>query len=158
MKPLLTALMLTAAAAAFAQTAPQPGTDPGRQDDGLMPDGILPDDWDGLFGDLPAPERIPDLLPEGLPEGLPDSLPEGWGDLLPDGAGEDMANLLDGLRRGLGDGLDGLAGQIGELSDYHLPEVMPNGDILIRRRTPLPEPDGQGPGYETVDPDDPIDL
>lgn len=51
---------------------------------------------------------------------------------------------LDGLRAELEGALAGL----GDLSGYHPPEVLPNGDILIRRRRPaaagdpsLPPPD-----------------
>ena len=37
-----------------------------------------------------------------------------------------------------------LLGQIDDLSNYHLPEMLPNGDIIIRRKVPLkaePEPE-----------------
>lgn len=33
--------------------------------------------------------------------------------------------------------LEALQEMIGDISNYHLPEVLPNGDIIIRRRTPL---------------------
>jgi len=37
-----------------------------------------------------------------------------------------------------------LQGMIGDIGLYHLPEVLPNGDIIIRRKTPeeLEEPEG----------------
>jgi hypothetical protein len=37
---------------------------------------------------------------------------------------------LDDLRR-----LEDVARQLGDLSDYQLPEILPNGDILIRRKS-----------------------
>lgn len=45
--------------------------------------------------------------------------------------------LLEGLMQELGPVLEDLEGQIEDLNAYHLPEVLPNGDIIIRRRVPL---------------------
>jgi hypothetical protein len=55
--------------------------------------------------------------------------------------------LLEGLLREFGSAVEGLEDALRDLSAYHPPEVLPNGDILIRRRTPLePEaPDEGGP-------------
>ncbi|MCU9847052.1 AAA+ family ATPase [Defluviimonas sp. WL0024] len=40
-----------------------------------------------------------------------------------------------------------LAAMIGDMRNYHAPEMLPNGDIIIRRKSPaeraLPEPDGE---------------
>jgi len=38
-----------------------------------------------------------------------------------------------------------LAGMIGDIRNYHRPEMLPNGDIILRRRTPLdpPAPDAE---------------
>lgn len=41
----------------------------------------------------------------------------------------------------LGPVLEDLAGKLGDLNAYHPPEVLDNGDIIIRRKTPLPEPE-----------------
>lgn len=49
---------------------------------------------------------------------------------------EELAELLDEWD------WEGLS--IEDLSDYHPPEVLPNGDIIIRRKTP-PVPEGEGP-------------
>ncbi|MDD7970522.1 hypothetical protein [Roseinatronobacter alkalisoli] len=41
-----------------------------------------------------------------------------------------------------------LLGQLRDMVDYHPPEVLPNGDILIRRRHPAPDiadPDAEEP-------------
>ncbi len=45
--------------------------------------------------------------------------------------------------------LEELGEKVGELSEYHAPEVLPNGDIIIRRKTPEElAPDEEG---ETLD-------
>ncbi len=52
--------------------------------------------------------------------------------------------LLEGLMNELGPALLELKGQIIDLNAYHAPEVLPNGDIIIRRKEPLEvAPDGQ---------------
>lgn len=58
-----------------------------------------------------------------------------------------MAKGAEMLLRGLVDefepqlrameGLEGLSGYFSDLSGYHPPEVLPNGDIVIRKKTPL---------------------
>ena len=46
---------------------------------------------------------------------------------------------------------------IGNLDDYEAPEMLPNGDILIRRKTPLePSPDPGNPEIELA-PDESIE-
>ena len=57
-----------------------------------------------------------------------------------------MQLLLEGLVEELGPILLELQGKIVDLSAYHAPEILPNGDIIIRRKVPLePEekPDGE---------------
>ncbi len=50
--------------------------------------------------------------------------------------------MLRGLMNELEPALREMEEMIGDLSAYHPPEVLPNGDILIRRRSPLqPESD-----------------
>lgn len=39
----------------------------------------------------------------------------------------------------LGPALENLATKLGDLNAYHPPEVLENGDIIIRRKTPLPK-------------------
>lgn len=57
-------------------------------------------------------------------------------------------SLSDRLNRMLGDvmrevdpWLADLMDKLGDLTGWHAPEVLPNGDILIRRRQPVPESD-----------------
>jgi len=88
------------------------------------------------------------ILAAAVPAGAQDTAPpEGRGDLA---EGADLLEqgarlLLRGLMQELGpalremeSGLRELEALIGDLSLYHAPEVLPNGDILIRRKAPLP--------------------
>jgi len=44
---------------------------------------------------------------------------------------------LRGFAEEMAPALAELQGLIGDFTHYHAPEVMPNGDIIIRRKTPL---------------------
>lgn len=44
---------------------------------------------------------------------------------------------LQGLAGEMGPALLDLQEKIGDFTNYHVPEVLPNGDIIIRRKTPL---------------------
>lgn len=63
--------------------------------------------------------------------------------MLEDGVGL----LLEGLLSELEPRLSQLEEALGELNAYHAPEILPNGDILIRRRTPIETPEPE-PGKE----------
>lgn len=52
---------------------------------------------------------------------------------------EGMKRLLQGLLTEGAEGWDKLVDWLGDLSAYDPPERLPNGDIIIRRRVPLPE-------------------
>ncbi len=87
----------------------------------------------------PASAQDTPTPPEG--DGTRDSLREGLG-LMEQGT----RRLLEGLLREFGSAVEGLEEALRDLSAYHPPEVLPNGDIIIRRRTPLlPEPEDDGP-------------
>ena len=45
--------------------------------------------------------------------------------------------MLRGLREEIDPLLQDLQDKVGDLSAYHPPEILPNGDILIRRKVPL---------------------
>jgi hypothetical protein len=49
---------------------------------------------------------------------------------------DDMAEGAEALRRNLGPMLSDLMEMVDDIRAYHPPERLPNGDILIRRRTP----------------------
>jgi hypothetical protein len=81
------------------------------------------------------------------PEGGPQDMEEGFS-LLEEGT----RLLLRGLMSEMEPALRELQGALQNLDAYHAPEVLPNGDILIRRKEPrepgpeaAPEP---GPGGE----------
>jgi len=70
--------------------------------------------------------------------------------LLLNGMKDDVVPLLEELRDELGNEVgplvEGLRGKLDELNAYYPPEVLPNGDIIIRRKVPLqvePEADGE---------------
>jgi len=44
---------------------------------------------------------------------------------------------LEGFATEMGPAMEELRAIIGDFSAYHLPEVLPNGDIIIRRKIPL---------------------
>jgi hypothetical protein len=44
--------------------------------------------------------------------------------------------LLEGLMKEIGPALSKLEDKIVDLNMYHAPEVLPNGDIIIRRKSP----------------------
>lgn len=53
---------------------------------------------------------------------------------------KDMGEDLDQLMAEMEPALRELAGLIGDIRNYHPPEMLPNGDIILRRKVPL-EPD-----------------
>lgn len=55
--------------------------------------------------------------------------------------------LLRGLMAELEPALRDLGSAMDDLSAYHTPEILPNGDIIIRRKVPLTPP----PGEDEVD-------
>lgn len=79
---------------------------------------------------------LPALAQEGnesIDEGF-DLLGRGLG-LLMEGLTEEMTPALDDMAQMLLL-LEGIAGEIGE---YEAPEMLPNGDIIIRRKVPVEE-------------------
>ena len=51
--------------------------------------------------------------------------------------GEALRLFMKGLMAELEPALDDLGDLLDNLDAYHPPEVLPNGDIIIRRKTPL---------------------
>ena len=50
---------------------------------------------------------------------------------------EALRLFMKGLMQEMEPALDELGGLLENLDAYHPPEVLPNGDIIIRRKTPL---------------------
>ncbi len=58
---------------------------------------------------------------------------------------EALRLFMKGLMEEMDSALDGIEGFLDDLSGYHPPEVLPNGDIIIRRRQPVePAPGEEG--------------
>ncbi|MCB1390985.1 MAG: hypothetical protein KDK12_17860 [Rhodobacteraceae bacterium] len=60
-----------------------------------------------------------------------------------DPPGTTLHGLLDDMLGMVNPWLSDLAEMLGDLSGWHTPEVLPNGDILIRRRRPEDAPEDQ---------------
>lgn len=108
---------------------------------------------------VPAPVPAREAGESGGADGP--SLMERGAEMFLDGLMQEMEPALDDMRdmagkvgpalrdfmRQMGPALVGILGQIEDLSNYHPPEMLPNGDIIIRRKTPLepaPEPAPEG--------------
>lgn len=67
--------------------------------------------------------------------------------------GEGARLMLRGLMAEVEPMLSDMEGAISDLSAYHPPEVLPNGDIILRRKVPVdpetPAPEVPPPGEET---------
>ncbi|SPF75684.1 hypothetical protein ALP8811_00677 [Aliiroseovarius pelagivivens] len=50
---------------------------------------------------------------------------------------EGLANEIEPMAQEWSEGWADLVEKFGDMQVYHPPEVLPNGDIIIRRRTPL---------------------
>ena len=56
---------------------------------------------------------------------------------------DELQPALRGLAENIEPAFRELADMIGEMNQYHPPERLPNGDIILRRKQPLPdEPSG----------------
>jgi len=51
--------------------------------------------------------------------------------------GEALRLFMKGLMDEMEPAMNGLEGFLDDLNGYHAPEVLPNGDIIIRRKTPV---------------------
>ena len=86
--------------------------------------------------EAPEPPTVMERGMRLLMEGLLQEMEPALRDL--DDLAREAQPLLERLEDDLGAALEGLEGLAGT---YHPPEVLPNGDILIRRKEPLPEVD-----------------
>ena len=71
-----------------------------------------------------------------------------------EGLADDLGPVLRGFADEMGPKLAEILGQVEDWSAYEVPEILPNGDIIIRRKTdrPLTKPDTKS------DPSPQIDL
>lgn len=102
-----------------------------------------------LRADPPKPEADPSLMERGAQlfmEGLLQQM-EPTVDELRDMAKE-MGPGLRQFTREMGPALADILGKVEDLSAYQPPEMLPNGDIIIRRKTPKDSPDEAPPEGE----------
>lgn len=81
------------------------------------------------------------VLAQPLRAETPREMEEGM-DLLSRGA----QLFLRGLIAEMGPALEQMQEKLGSINNYHPPELLPNGDIIIRRKTPAemaPPPEGE---------------
>lgn len=71
---------------------------------------------------------------------------EGWNMLR-----EGSRLLLQQLFEEMGPALEDLEGFVDDLSAYEAPEILPNGDILIRRKPPVADPETAPPEGDAID-------
>lgn len=73
-----------------------------------------------------------------------------------EGLADDMLPLLQELRTEMGPAFRTLLEQVDDWSVYSAPEMLPNGDIILRRKVPLDPEATPDPEAETGD--GPVDL
>jgi len=91
----------------------------------------------------------PSLMEEGARmflEGILREMEPSLRDL--EGMAEDIEPALRDFALQMGPAFADLLGKIDDLSNYHAPEILPNGDIIIRRKVPLVPEDEVEPGEE----------
>jgi hypothetical protein len=94
-------------------------------------------------------EEGPSLMEQGMElflEGLRQEVEPRMGDLraLAQQFGPSMRSFLEEMGPAFGEMMD----QVKDWTDYYPPEMLPNGDIILRRRTPV-DPDGDTPQDES---------
>lgn len=79
------------------------------------------------------------LLFKGLAQELEPALRE------MEGLSDQLEPALRGFLKNMGPALGDLLEQVEDFSKYHPPEILPNGDIIIRRKAPdeMVKPDGE---------------
>lgn len=70
-----------------------------------------------------------------------------------EGLTRELEPAVRDFAREMGPALRDLLGRVEDWNAYHPPEMLPNGDIIMRRKEPLEEPPA-----ETEEPSGPIDL
>jgi hypothetical protein len=69
---------------------------------------------------------------------------------------EDLGPALRGFAEEMGPALAELLSQVEDWSRYHPPEILPNGDIILRRKIePVPGPESEPEGSV---PSEPVDI
>lgn len=84
-------------------------------------------------------ERGARLLFEGLVQDMEPALRE------MEGLTDQLEPALRGFVENMGPALGDFLGQVDNFSKYHAPEILPNGDIILRRKSPeeMTPPEGE---------------
>lgn len=90
----------------------------------------------------PAPQDGTGLMQRGVElfwEGLREEMAPTLQDL--QGLMEEIGPSLADFLSEMGPALAEIASEVEDWSTYELPEILPNGDIIIRKKQPVPAPD-----------------
>lgn len=88
-----------------------------------------------------AEDQEPSLFERGLRDmlnGLVEDIEPSIKEL--DRLRNELGPAIDNFMSEMGPELQGLIDKVGDWSYYELPEMLPNGDIIIRRKTEAPKP------------------
>lgn len=90
-------------------------------------------------------------------EGLSQEMAPALNDLR--GLAEQFGPSMQGFLEEMGPALAGIMEEVKDWSAYHPPEILPNGDIIMRRKAD-PKDEGLGEGKEDADlpPSGPTDI
>ena len=87
-------------------------------------------------------EQSPSLMEQGLElffEGLREEMAPALDDLQQ--LADDFAPAMEGFLSEMGPALAKIADEVDDWSTYEMPEVLPNGDIIIRKKLTTVEPE-----------------
>ncbi|WP_428926034.1 hypothetical protein [Marinibacterium sp. SX1] len=93
----------------------------------------------------------PETEPRSWLDGLRDNMDDALGDL--QGLAETWGPAMRSFIEEMGPALNNMMDEVKDWSRYETPEMLPNGDIIIRRKPDAPDPDA--PEDPPVDPTDP---
>ncbi|WP_410925599.1 hypothetical protein [Rhodosalinus sp.] len=102
----------------------------------------------------PREEEGPNLMEEGARlffRGLMSELDPALREL--EGMARELEPELRDFAREMGPALTDMLERVEDWNDYHPPEMLPNGDIILRRKQPLEEP-----APDAEEPSGPVDL
>ncbi|KAF0675431.1 AAA+ family ATPase [Profundibacterium mesophilum] len=118
----------------------------------------------GTGPDTAKPGIVPVQEVEGDSPAVRKGIEDGMA-LLSEGAGQVLRGLLGSIEPGLREMAEALEGWdldalgLDDLRAYHPPEMLPNGDIVIRRRDEAGPPPGDAPGPDAdIPPEGAIEL
>ena len=105
-------------------------------------------------GQTQETEPGPSLMEQGMElffEGLREEMAPALDDLQQ--LADDFAPAMQGFLRQMGPALAEISAEVEDWSTYERPEILPNGDIIIRKKPSDSEPDGpEADGPETDGP------